>query len=207
MDTEEEQVERIKAWFKQNGMSIVLGVVIGVGSIGGYRYWDHVQETTAEQASDYYSEMMTALGASDSENVELYAGRLISEFGGTEYALLAHLALARHHVSQEAFEPARDSLQQALEKAGTDPIGYVARTRLATVQLQLQEYDQAMSTLSADYPAEFAAVVAELKGDVLAQQGKLSEAAEAYRDAMQAEPGPANGEFVQQKLEDLGVAG
>ncbi|MEM7562376.1 MAG: tetratricopeptide repeat protein [Pseudomonadota bacterium] len=207
MDTEEEQVEQIKAWFKQNGMSIVLGIVIGVGGIGGYRYWDYVQETTAEQASDYYSQMMSALGSADSENVELYAGRLISEFDGTEYALLAYLALARHQVSQDAFEQAQDSLQQALEKAGTDPIGFVARTRLAMVQLQLQEYDQAMSTLSADYPAEFAAVVAELKGDVLAQQGKLSEAAEAYRNAMQADPGPANGEFVQQKLEDLGVAG
>ena len=36
METEEEQVERLKAWLKENGLSIVLGIVIGVGGIGGY---------------------------------------------------------------------------------------------------------------------------------------------------------------------------
>ena len=182
-----------------------MGVVIGVGGIGGYRYWQHVQETTAEKASDIYADMMQALGSSDAENVELHAGQLIAEYADTEYALMAHLAMARQQVALERFDQARDSLQQALDKAGDDPVGYLAKTRLAAVQLQLQEYDQALATLSADYPEEFTATVAELKGDVLAQQGKLNEAAAAYRDAMQA--GPANGEFVQQKLEDLGVSG
>ena len=40
METEEEQVERLKAWLKENGLSIVFGIVIGVGGIGGYNYWN-----------------------------------------------------------------------------------------------------------------------------------------------------------------------
>jgi predicted negative regulator of RcsB-dependent stress response len=47
----------------------------------------------------------------------------------------------------------------------------------------------------------------ELKGDIYAQQGKTEEAATAYRRALSATPGPANGEFLQQKLDDLGTTG
>jgi predicted negative regulator of RcsB-dependent stress response len=46
--------------------------------------------------------------------------------------------------------------------------------------------------------------VDELRGDALASQGKTAEAVAAYRKAQNAEPQPANLEFLRQKLNDLG---
>ena len=46
-----------------------------------------------------------------------------------------------------------------------------------------------------------------MKGDIYAQQGKFDEADSAYREALSATPGPPNGEFLQQKLDDLGTTG
>ena len=37
--TDEEQVEKVKAWLKENGTSIVAGVVIGLGGIFGWQFW------------------------------------------------------------------------------------------------------------------------------------------------------------------------
>ena len=37
--TEEEQVEAIKTWWKANGTSVIVGVVLGVAVIFGVRYW------------------------------------------------------------------------------------------------------------------------------------------------------------------------
>jgi predicted negative regulator of RcsB-dependent stress response len=207
METEEEQVEQIKAWLKTNGMSIVLGVVIGVGGIGGYRYWQYVQETTAEQASVQFTKMIDALNESDDDSLETHANKLIQEYSDTEYALMAHLALAKQHVKQGEFDQAESSLQQIVGRAAQEPLAYLARTRLASVQLQKQQFDQALSTLSIDFPAVFTASVAELRGDIYASQGNASEAVNAYRSALEADPGPANGEFVQQKLDDLGSPG
>jgi len=149
METEEEQVERLKAWLKENGLSIVLGIVIGVGGIGGYNYWMHVQETTAAEASGHYTQMLEA-------------------------------------------------------SAAQEPLAYVARTRLAAVQIQTEQYDQAITTLAVDFPEQFSALVDELRGDALASQGKTAEAVAAYRKAQNAEPQPANLEFLRQKLNDLG---
>mgnify|MGYP001818474615 CR=1 FL=1 len=98
METEEEQVEKLKAWLKENGLSIVLGIVVGVGGIGGYNYWTHLQETTAAEASAQYSNLMEALQAGNDEQVQQRADTLLADYSSTEYAVLARLALARMHV-------------------------------------------------------------------------------------------------------------
>ena len=94
-----------------------------------------------------------------------------------------------------------------LGSAAQRPLAYVARTRLAAVQLQTEQYEQAMTTLAIEFPDEFAALAEELRGDIFAMQGKDDEAISAYRKAQLAEPQPANVEFLQQKLNDLGSAG
>ena len=204
METEEEQVEKLKAWFKENGLSIVLGIVIGVGGIGGYRYWVHVQETTAVEASSHFTQLIDALTAGNSEAVREQADVLIADYASTEYALLAQLALARDFVAAGEFENAESALQQVVGNAAQDPLAYVARTRLATVQIQTEQYDQALASLAIEFPEEFAARAQELRGDVLALQGKSTAAIEAYRKAQSANPGPANAEFLQRKMDDLG---
>ena len=204
METEEEQVEKLKAWLKENGLSIVLGIVIGVGGIGGYNYWLHMQETTASEASGHYSQMLQALEADAEEDVQQQADILLADYSSTEYALMAHLALARMHVDNGDFDAAAGALQQVIGSAAQQPLAYLARTRLAAVQIQLQQYDQAINTLSIDFPEQFAALVDELRGDALASQGKTAEAVAAYRKAQNADPQPANPEFLRQKLNDLG---
>jgi len=206
METEEEQVEKLKAWLKENGLSIVFGIVIGVGGIGGYNYWVHVQETTAAKASGHFTQMIDALVADNGEGLQEQADILIAEHASTDYALMAHLALARNHVANAEFEQAEVALQQVVGSAAQRPLAYVARTRLAAVQLQTEQYEQALSTLAIEFPAEFAALADELRGDIFAMQGKDEEAIEAYRKAQLAEPKPANIEFLRQKLNDLGSA-
>lgn len=207
METEDEQVEKLKSWLKENGLSIVLGVVIGVGGLSGYRYWIHVQETTAERASDHFAHLLEALSAQNGDEVQKHADKLIDEYASTEYALMAHLALAKNHVSKGEFDKAETSLQQVVGSAAQRPLAFLARTRLAAVQMQNEQFDTALSTLAVEFPDEFAASVDELRGDIYTRQGKVSEAIEAYQKAQKADPGPANVEFLQQKLDDLGSRG
>ena len=204
METEEEQVEKLKAWLKENGLSIVFGIVIGVGGIGGYNYWVHVQETTAAKASSHFTQLIDALADDNIADLQEQAEILIAEHTSSDYALMAHLALARNHVANAEFKQAEEALQQVVGSAAQRPLAYIARTRLAAVQLQTKQYEQALATLSVEFPDEFAALVDELRGDVLALQGKNREAIAAYRKAQLGEPKPANVEFLRQKLDDLG---
>jgi len=207
METDEEQVEKLKAWLKENGLSIVLGIIIGVGGIGGYNYWNQMQDTAAVQASGHFTRMISALEAGNADELRREADILVRDYGSTDYALMAHLALARQYVEDDAFDQAEQSLQQVVGSAAQKPLAYVARIRLAAVQLEQERYDQTLSTLAAEFPQEFQARVDELRGDAYARQGKVSEAIAAYRKAQSAAPGPANADFLQQKLDDLGARG
>lgn len=204
MQTEEEQVEKLKAWLKENGVSIVLGIVIGVGGIGGYNYWINLQESTAAAASGHYTRMLEALVVDNNEQLQQQADTLLVDYASTEYAMLANLALAHMHVYKGDFNAALEPLQAVIDSEAQQPLSYLARARLARVQVQLEQYEQALSTLAADFPAQFSAQVEELRGDALALQGKTDEAIAAYRKALLGDPQPANPEFLQQKLNDLG---
>jgi len=205
MDTDEEQVEKLKTWLKENGLSIVFGIIIGVGGIGGYNYWNQMQETTAAEASAHFSKMIEALNAGDGESLRAEADILQRDYGKTDYALMAQLALASQHVKDGNFDQAEQALQQVVDSAEQKPLAYVSRTRLAAVQIQNGQFDQALSTLDAEFPGEFSARVEELRGDAYALQGKVAEAIQAYRDAQSSTPGPANELFLRQKLDDLGA--
>jgi predicted negative regulator of RcsB-dependent stress response len=151
--------------------------------------------------------MMEALKSSDSAGVTELADTLISDYSDTEYATLARFALVRNLVESEKFDLAQTQLEQIIGSVGDAPLGFLARKRLASLQLQSAQPEQALVTLSVEFPPAFSAGVDELKGDIYAQQGKIDEAANAYREALSATPGPANGEFLQQKLDDLGTTG
>ena len=207
METEEEQVEKLKAWLKENGLSIVLGIIIGVGGIGGYNYWTYLQETEAALASAHYNQMMDAMSAGKFDDMQQEADTILADYAETEYASLTRLAMARMHVAQGDFAAAEESLSAVAELGAQQPLAYVARTRLAAVQIEREQYDTALATLDGDFPVEFEALVEELRGDALALQGKAEEAISAYRKAQLAVPAPANPEFLRQKINDLGSSG
>ena len=178
-----------------------------MGGLFGYRYWIDWQEDIAEAASAHFVQMIEALESSDSSTVVEQAGTLISDYSGTEYATLARFALARSLVESGNYDQAQAQLEKIIGTVGDAPLGYLARKRLASLQLQSSQADQALITLSVEFPPAFSASMDELKGDIYAQQGNIDEAAIAYRRALSATPGPANGEFLRQKLDDLGTTG
>ncbi len=48
--SEDEQVEAIKKWLKENISSIIAGIIIGLGGIFGWQLWTNYQTDEAEQA-------------------------------------------------------------------------------------------------------------------------------------------------------------
>jgi predicted negative regulator of RcsB-dependent stress response len=149
--------------------------------------------------------MIEALDAGDHESVQTRADTLVNEYASTDYALMAQLALAKSHVLKGEFEQAEQALQQVVGSGGQEPLAYVARTRLAALQIQNGNVEQALGTLNAEFPDEFSARVEELRGDAYASQGEIKQALAAYRNAQAAKIGAADPAFLTQKIDDLGV--
>ena len=69
-DTEEQQVEAIKDWWKENGKAVALGAVVGLGGIFGWRYYQDMQVSAQDAASQAYTSALTTLQAQGAGGIE-----------------------------------------------------------------------------------------------------------------------------------------
>jgi predicted negative regulator of RcsB-dependent stress response len=93
--SDDEQVETLKRWWNENGRSIIVGVIMGLGVLLGWRSWSTYQENKAAAASSYYAALRTAVERNDIQAIKTRASALESSFASTPYAALAALALAK----------------------------------------------------------------------------------------------------------------
>ncbi len=202
--TDDEQVERIKKWWTDNGSSVIAGLVLGIGGLFGWNYWTDYKANIAANASAQFSSMLNlSENQQNDEAIELgYA--LVEEYGSTVYAQMARFTLARIFAETAEYDKSEQQLQMVLDSRPDKATEMIARHRLGLVLLQREKLEQAMQVLSVDFPPQFAASFEELKGDIMAAQGKTEQAREAYQRARLAQPGVAHPEFLQQKLDDLG---
>lgn len=155
--TEEQQAEAIKRFFRENGLSLALGVIVGLGGLYGWKAYNQNQITTAEQASDAYTKLV------ESDSVLASADAFITENKDTQYATLAAFVAAKEAVDAQNLDVANEKLSWIVTNVDNAELKAIATTRLARVQIAQQQYDDALSTLNAPLPEAFNANVAGIK--------------------------------------------
>ncbi len=208
--SEKEQVEALTSWWKENGISIVTGVLLGLSGLLGFKAWQGYQGKQALNASNIYAQMRLAAapsaGAGKSEQVRELANELISRHSGSAYAVLAALELAHQAAEKGELAAAQAQLQWALEHADSDAVRHTARLRLLQVLLDRKLYDEADQRLAAvQNPGAFAYQYSEFKGDLAVARGDTKAAAAAYRQALEQLPAAApNRGLLAAKYENVG---
>lgn len=199
-ETEEQRVEAIRRWWSENGTSIILGAVLGIGLLLGWRGWAYWKEKTAQEASEHYGRVAAALVSGDLEVAEREADLLKSEYASTPYAAIAALALARLDAARGRLEEAAAELQWVMDEARQETAAQVARLRLARVRIDQGRAQEALPLLEALPPA-YTALAEEVRGDALREIGDTEGARAAYDRALAA---GGTGRYLQWKRADLG---
>ncbi|WP_105200225.1 MULTISPECIES: YfgM family protein [unclassified Pseudoalteromonas] len=199
--TEEQQAEAIKGFFKEHGVSIALGIVIGLGGLYGWKAYNQHQITSAEAASDAFNQVAQSTEV-EGADVIAQSETLMQQHEGSSYAVLAAFVAAKEAVDAQQLDVAAEKLTWAQQHAPTKELKAIATTRLARVQLAQQNYDAALATLGTELPASYEAAVAELKGDIYLAQGDKEQARIAYQSAAD-KGGLESNPLLQVKLDDL----
>ncbi len=181
---EQEQIDELKTWWKQYGNLVTGGLLAVAVCLAGWQGWSWWQRNEAFQAGALYAVVERAVGAHDAKKAREAAGELIDKHAGTSYAGMAALLSARMQVEAADLKTAKVQLGWALENARDVELRDVARLRLVSVLLDEQGHDEALKLLASEPALPFAPRHAELKGDVLAAQGKVAEARAAYQSAL-----------------------
>ncbi|MDQ7728049.1 tetratricopeptide repeat protein [Halomonas sp. SpR8] len=209
--SEEEQLDAVKRWWKENGMSLIAGAVLAAAGVFGWNAWQNYQQGQSEAASMRYQQIVNMTSANELGEEELASARemvseLNDEHGDTLYAELALLLDARLAVQQGDLEGARTALEKVASESSRRYVQSLAWLRLARVELADGNPTQALALLDEPISDALAAQRANVRGDAFAAQGDTEAARDAWETAMevsQTQDQPLYG--VQFKLDDLGA--
>ena len=203
-ETEEQQLEAIKTWWKENSNMIIGGIAVGVSAIFGWQYYQTESVVHAEKASVLYEQVVGSLESPTAINEQMArVNSLQAEYSDTPYAGLAALLLAKQQLADGQFTKAQQQLEWLVTNARQDEVKFLAKIRLARLLSNQQQIDKALDILSETYPDSFKAMVYELKGDVLLLKGDMAQARAAYLLAMSTTSTP--GRWLQQKIDDINL--
>lgn len=202
---EQEQLETLKAWWKENG-NLILGVVlVVVVALAGWRGWQYYQHKQSNEAATLFAGFVVQLEGNDIKRVNDAAAAVMDKYASTAYASRAALAAAQANQQVKDVARAKAQLQWVIEHASEASLKDVARLRLAAVLLDETNYADALKLLEASHPASFDGLYADLKGDVLSAQGKNAEAKAAYKLAYEkTDAKSVYRNLIQMKMDAIG---
>lgn len=187
--TEEEQIENLKRLWKEYGSTVIVSVVVATGGYFGWNYWQDQQQLKAEKASDIYEQLVMSANEQEGEQSRTTINHLTEQLKDIDkhsaYAIQAAFYAAQAAVIAGDLDTAKAQLNWAIDNSRSPALKEVARLRLARLLASEGNYDKAL-TLVANQPANgFAAEQAEVRGDILRQNGDRAAALTAYQSAIE----------------------
>ena len=203
-ETEEQQVEAIKNWWKENGNTLVIGAVVGLAGLWGWRYYNDSLVSTQEATSQAYSDMLVQFEAQDGDKGLDAISTFVTDNSDNNYGVLASLLLAKEAAAQNNYELAKTQLLQLQSQNSYEPLNAVINLRLARVQAELGENEAALATLVLITEKSFLAKAYQAKGAVYLKQGEQEKARAAFQDAINASQGRVD-PVLQLQFDDLAL--
>lgn len=203
--TEKEQIEEIRAWWKENGAYVIAGLVIGIGGILGFNQWRSSQLNTQLEASALYESLVDEVADNRLDPAQAIATDIYSNYAETIYADEARLAMARIFMDQGRDQDAATALQELVTDGGHKEIQFIGRLRLAKILLYQNKPEEVLTLLDGQDGSAFAPRYNEVRGDANFDLRRYQEAEAAYQAAM-ADPRATqllDTALVQMKINDL----
>ncbi len=173
---EHEQSERVRSWLRKNGLSILGGVVIAVGAIGGWQWWQQQHGNKLASANVEYQKVLKGIQDHKLEDAGT-AVKALDAGPSNIYSELAALQLAKAQVDAGKNDEALATLR-AVKVEGD--LKHVVDQRIARLLVATGKGDEAIALLGgATDPAAL-----EIHGDALMAQGKRDEARGQYEKAL-----------------------
>ncbi len=182
---EQEQLDALKAFWKQQGNLITWTLVLVLSVIAAWNGWQYWQRDQAAKAAGMFEQIDRAATAGDAELASRIFDDLRQRYPHTAFAEQGGLTVAKVEAAKGKLDVARASLSWVAEHALEDEMRTVARLRLAALQADAHQYEDALKTLDAATAPNFAALVADRRGDALLALGRKDAARAAYQAAYQ----------------------
>ncbi|MET0255625.1 MAG: tetratricopeptide repeat protein [Luteibacter sp.] len=203
-----EQGERVQQWLRRNGISIAVGIALGLVLIFGWQQWKSHRANHEQAAAGEYSALQAAVAQNRANEIDMRTETLLKDYSDTAWSVFAAGERAQRNVVAGQLDKAAGDLDWAVAHVKDDALKPLVQLRVAQLKFAQGKPQDAITALDAMQGKTFVAIAQELRGDALVKLGRHDDARKAYEAAIAAmgDSAPQRG-VVQTKLDDLAVAG
>ena len=180
---EQEQLDALKAFWNKQGNLITWTLVLALGGFAAWNGWNYWQREQGVKAGAMFEDLDRAVTAGDVEKTTRVFADMKERFPGTAFTQQGGLAAAKLQAAKGQADAAKASLTWVAEHGAEVEVRTIARLRLAALQTDARQLDEALKTLDLAQAEGFEALVADRRGDILMLQGKKDAARAAYQTA------------------------
>lgn len=203
--SEKEQLDQMRAWWKEYGAFVIGGIVIGAGLLFGINHYQSSKLQAQLDASAAYEELILLVVDGKLEDAEAAADAIATSYGETTYAGQTGLAMARLYMDKNRDQDAADALLGVVDSDADSELKDVARLRLARIYLYQDKAQEVVDLLVGEDAGAFAAAYGEVLGDAYTALGRIAEAQDAYQKILMesSSQGTVDRQLVEWKSLDL----
>lgn len=185
-ETEEQQLEALKKWWHANGISTIIGLIVGIAVILGFNYWQDYKKAQSEQASALYAQLIKTAQSDKKEGADTLAERVQTQFAHSDYAAYSGFMQAKLKIEKNDIAGAKQLLEKIAASSNKE-LSNIAKIRLVRLMLANRDYEQGLKLINEVDPAsnaKFEGNYDELVGDLYVALGRFDQARTAYKKAI-----------------------
>jgi predicted negative regulator of RcsB-dependent stress response len=172
--TEEEQEDQIKNWWKENGIQIIGGVVIGIAGIWGWDYYQNHIYAQSIEARDLYLEFSVNNNSSTLQN-------LSENFSDSSYQDEARLLLAKNQIKN--FDESRNTLL-SVSNSSNKYLANLAKIRLAKLYINNDNLSEAETILNNLNDESYKGLKFYMQAQISEKKNDLNSAKNLYEESL-----------------------
>ena len=204
---EQEQLDQLKAFWKRYGNLLTWVLIVVLGGFAAWNGWALYQRDQASKSSAMFDQLDKAVQAGDADQAGRVFADMKERYPRTAFTEQGGLLAAKVQVEKGKADAALETLAWVGANATEVEYQTVAKLRAAGILLDQKKYDEALKQLDGATAPDFAALVADRRGDTLLAQGKKDDAKAAYTKAWTTmDPKVDYRRLIEAKLTVLGAA-
>jgi predicted negative regulator of RcsB-dependent stress response len=180
----DDQAQAVKAWLKKYGISIVIGLILGIALFYAVQMFRGKQATTSQKAAEAYIVLLNATAIANNPQITDIANDIVKNYPKTPYASMAQFFAAQVAVNAAQYDKADSQLQWVIDHSSVASFRQIARIRLARILLQQQKISDAETVLKKVDDKTYMPLIETLTGDMYLAQKQYDKAKSAYESAL-----------------------
>ena len=189
--------ERVISWFEENYKGLLIGLVLGLGILYGYKFFLSNQNSYQLELSSQYDIAINDYNSGNSKTIIDFSNKNIIDNPNNTYTLLSSLYSAKKMYIDNNYEQAHKYLNHIINNSSDDEITELAKYRKAKIFFDQNKYNEAHVILG-DAPENYQH--AELKGDLYFIQKNYNKAIEFYNIVLTSSITPNERKNIIQKI-------